>query len=527
MRRIAPLAAAALAAGLLVAAPTAQASSDSSTGYTPPPVSWGACAVPRLVKAGAECGFVTVPLSYAHPNGTKIQLAVSRVKHTAAKYQGVMLVNPGGPGGSGLIYSVLGSGVPNHAGDYYDWIGFDPRGVGSSVPSLSCDGDYAGYDRPQYVPYKPSLEKTWLKKAAGYSADCAKAGGRLLNHLKTVDNARDMDSIRKALGQKKINYYGFSYGTYLGQVYSTLFPNRVRRFVWDGVVNPTRVWYKANLDQDYAFDRNMNVYWRYLAKYDSVFHLGTSWKKIRSDYYDEYWKLDDTPIDGIGPDELNDVMLSAAYYVYGWVELGQAFAALVNNGDVSGIKDMYPPPGPGADNGYAIYAGTQCTDVQWPTSWQKWKTDNWKVFAKAPFATWGNAWFNAPCLTWPAKPGTPVHVTGAKTPPILLIAETRDGATPYSGALKVRSLFKKSVLIEGVGGTTHAGSLSGVLCTDDVIATYLTSGKLPKRTSGNHSDVRCPPVPAPDPTKAAALSASAASGADRSLQHARMRAAMK
>ena len=502
MRRIAPLVAAgALAAGLLAAAPTAQASS-SSTSYTPPKIAWGACTSPRLVKAGAQCGFVTVPLSYAHPHGKKIQLAVSRVKHTVSKskYQGVMLVNPGGPGGSGLGLSVLGEYVPNNVGNDYDWIGFDPRGVGSSVPALVCDPTYEGYDRPQYIPYKPSLEKAWLDKAAGYSAACKKADTiGLLNHMKTKDNARDMDSIRKALGRKQINYYGFSYGTYLGQVYSTLFPNRVRRFVWDGVVDPTRVWYKANLDQDYAFDRNMNVYWKYLAKNDSVFKLGTDWKAIRADYYNEYWKLDDQPLDGIGPDELNDVMLNAGYYVYGWVDLGKAFAALINNNDVSGIKAEYPTPGADVDNGYAVYSATQCTDTKWPTSWAKWKADNWAAFGKAPFLTWGNAWFNAPCLTWPAKPGTPVHIAGTSAK-VLLIAETKDAATPYSGALKVRSLYKKSVLIEGVGGTTHAGSLSGVKCTDNIIATYLKTGKLPKRTAGNHSDVQCPPVPAPDPT---------------------------
>lgn len=527
MRRIAPLVAVAtLAAGLLVATPTAQASSDSAPSFTPPPVSWGACTDASLMAAHAQCGFVTVPLDYAHPNGTKIKLAVSRVKHTVSKkkYQGVMLVNPGGPGGSGQYLSILGGYVPHNVGDYYDWIGFDPRGVGSSVPSLVCDPTYEGYDRPQYIPYKPSLEKVWLKRAAGYSADCATAGGKLLNHMKTIDNARDMDSIRKALGRKQINYYGFSYGTYLGQVYSTLFPNRVRRFVWDGVVNPKRIWYKANLDQDYAFDRNMNVYWHYLAKYDSVFHLGTSWKKIRTDYYDEYWKLDNQAIDGIGPDELNDVMLSAGYYVYGWVDLGKAFAQLVNDNDASGIKAEYPVPGADVDNGYAVYDATQCTDVQWPTSWAKWRRDNWKVFADAPFLTWGNAWFNAPCLTWPAKAGTPVKITGTKAP-VLLIAETKDAATPYSGALEVRSLYKKSVLIEGVNGTTHAGSLSGVSCTDDIIATYLKSGKLPKRTSGNHSDVKCPPVPAPDPT--VSVSAASSGGASRALLHAKLSAATR
>ena len=117
-------------------------------------ISWGTCSDPGLQSAGAQCGFLAVPLDYAHPNGTKIKIAVSRVKHTVAdsQFQGVMLVNPGGPGGSGLSLATLGSAVPNNAGGYYDWIGFDPRGVGSSQPALSCIPDYFGYDRPFYIP---------------------------------------------------------------------------------------------------------------------------------------------------------------------------------------------------------------------------------------------------------------------------------------------------------------------------------------------------------------------------------------
>ncbi len=240
----------------------ASASAHSSTpGYTPPPIDWGTCSNATLASRGAQCGFVIVPLDYAHPNGTKIKVAVSRILHksAAADYQGVMLINPGGPGGSGLILSVYQAFVPNGVGNDYDWIGFDPRGVGDSVPSLSCDGNVLGYNRPYYVPVTKTLEKTWLQRSKAYAQACAKAGGALLDHLKTTDNVADMESIRKALGQKQINYYGFSYGTYLGQVYATLHPDQVRRMVFDGVVDPRGVWYGDNLDQDVAFDKNINT----------------------------------------------------------------------------------------------------------------------------------------------------------------------------------------------------------------------------------------------------------------------------
>jgi hypothetical protein len=158
----------------------------------------------------------------------------------------------------------------------------------------------------------------------------------------------------------------------------------------------------------------------------------------------------------------------------------------------------------GADNGYAIYLAVQCTDTQWPTDWNRWRVDNWLTFSRAPFQTWGNAWFNAPCLYWGAKPGKPVAVDGSKAPGILLINETLDAATPYEGSLEVRSRFPKSALIEGVGGTTHSGSLFGIACVDNQIADYLASGKLPARKPGRQSDSQCEPNPQPAPTPAAA-----------------------
>jgi pimeloyl-ACP methyl ester carboxylesterase len=491
----------------------ASAHGNNSTGYTPPPVAWGACTAPSLVSRHAQCGFLTVPLDYAHPGGTKIKLAVSRIAHksSAADYQGVMLVNPGGPGGSGLTLSVLGDYVPDGVGGDYDWIGFDPRGVGSSVPALTCDTEYFGYNRPYYVPVSPSLEKTWLAKAKTYAKACDRAGGALLDHVKTTDTVADMDSIRKVLGAKQINYYGFSYGTYLGQVYATLHPAQVRRMVLDGNVDPRRVWYDANLDQDVQFDKNMDTYFSWVAQNDAVYHLGTTGKAVKAKYYATLQQLRKTPADGIiGPDEWNDVFVSAGYYVYGWADIGAAFSAAVNDHDFTGIEDMYAPPGTaGADNNYAMYLATQCTDVQWPLSWAKWQKDNWKLYAKYPFITWNNAWYNAPCLNWGAKAGTPVSVNGAKAPAILLISETNDAATPYTGSLEVRKRFPRAVLIEGVGGTTHAGSLSGVACTDNTIAGYLSNGALPNRVHGNRSDKQCPPVPAPTASASAAQTLSA------------------
>ncbi|ONI81210.1 alpha/beta hydrolase [Actinosynnema sp. ALI-1.44] len=513
-----------VAAGLVLSGATTAASAapggSAPAGFEPKPIPFGKCESTSLQRAGAECGVLEVPLDYAKPGGTKIKIAVSRIRHKVAddKFQGIMLVNPGGPGASGLGLSRLGQLVPDKAGEAYDWIGFDPRGVGKSEPRVSCDGDYFGYNRPFYVPVSGELERAWLAKAKGYADACKAKNGEVLEHLKTTDNAADMESIRKALGQQQINYYGFSYGTYLGQVYSSLHHERVRRMVFDGTVDPRGIWYDANLNQDVAFDRNIKVYFDWIARNDATYKLGTTAKQVEKLYYTKLDELRREPADGIiGPDEWTDAFLQAGYYVFGWTDIAAAFAAYVHKGDAKPIKDLYDASngqGPGTDNGYAVYLGTQCTDVQWPKSWNKWRIDNWITFARAPFETWGNAWFNAPCLNWGAKAGKPVRIDGRKVSSLLIINETLDAATPYEGALEVRNRYPNSALIEGVGGTTHSGSLKGVACTDGAIADYLASGKLPDRKPGRRSDAQCDPVPQPEATAPTAKSAQSQSAED-------------
>ncbi|GAA1312342.1 alpha/beta hydrolase [Pseudonocardia xinjiangensis] len=493
-------------AGTAIAVPAAEVApvADPEPDYTPPPVAWGPCSAAQLQAVSAQCGFVEVPLDYSAPQQAKIKLAVSMVKHTTpqAQYQGVMLVNPGGPGGSGFGLSLLGSAVPDNVGASYDWVGFDPRGVGSSQPALSCVPDYAGYNRPDYDPDTPGSEAAWLKRAESYAKACGAKNGDLLNHITTVDSADDMESIRKALGADQINYYGFSYGTYLGQVYATLFPDRVRRMVLDSVVDERNVWYQANLQQDVAFERNIQIFFDWIAKNDGVYRLGNSGEDVEKLFYSQKEKLRQKPAGGlIGPSELTDLFLGAGYDVRNWENVASAFSQWVNGGDAAGLKTVYSGSASTTDdNNYAVYLAVQCTDTQWPTDWNQWREDNAKVAVQAPFETWANAWYNAPCAFWPAKPAKPVQVDGSKVKSLLLIDETLDGATPFEGSLQARRLFPNSALVEGVGGTTHAASLSGDQCVDGHVADYLGKGTLPKRVPGDGSDAQCDPLPQPTPT---------------------------
>lgn len=468
-------------------------------------VTWGPCEDPFLDQFGIECGMLSVPLDYDHPRGQKIQLALSRLRHTVpdANYQGIMLVNPGGPGGSGLIYSVFGLIIDPAAGGAYDWIGFDPRGVGSSVPALSCVPDYSAGPRPPYTPATRDIERAWLGRVGDYAKACGRAGGSLLRHVTTIDNAKDMNSIRQALGQSQINFYGFSYGTYLGQVFATLYPTKVRRMVLDSNVDPRRVWYDANIDQNYAFETVIQLFFDWVASHDDVYGLGATNDEVEANYYAALDSLTASPQGILGPAELSDGFLLAGYLQDAWPDVADAFAALVNGGDPGPATDLFLGfVDTEYDNDYAMYLATECTDTHWPQSWTFWRRDSNRVAADAPFLTWGNTWFNAPCREWRARPGRPVDIKGKNAPPVLLLGETLDAATPFNGSLEVRRRFPKSVLIATDGGTTHANSLAGNPCVDDPIVAYLAAGVLPARVRGGGPDVVCTPPPLPEPAAA-------------------------
>jgi hypothetical protein len=201
----------------------------------------------------------------------------------------------------------------------------------------------------------------------------------------------------------------------------------------------------------------------------------------------------------VGPDEWADVFLGAGYYQFGWLDLADVFAGWVHRHDEAALVAAYrDADSPGDDNGYAVYGAVQCTDAQWPTQWSTWVRDNWRTYRIAPFETWGNAWYNAPCLYWPAPARTPVAVDGGHVP-ALLVDETLDAATPYEGSLAVRRLFPASRLLAIPGGTTHAGTLHGNACVDDTIAAYLATGQLPPRRRGSGADATCAPLPRPVP----------------------------
>jgi pimeloyl-ACP methyl ester carboxylesterase len=503
---------------LAVTACTGGGSSAHGTGGTGSAGS-GAGIIPDLTRlhwractgqlTGMQCGSLQVPLNYADPNGRKITLALSMVPATApeSQQQGVLLVNPGGPGASGLgLAGAVAQGIAPNVAAQYDIVGFDPRGVGSSVPALSCDPTFFSGVRPDYIPANTAAEQVLINRAKTYADDCEKRFGWLLPYMTTVNVARDMNSIRQAFGVQKVNYYAFSYGTYLGQVFATLFPDAIRRMVLDSTVDPTGVWYVDNIDQDYAFQARMAAFFAWTAKYDSTYHLGSTANQVQAAWYRARGRLKAHPIAGpsgkpmIGEDEFDDTFLLGGYLNTLWPGLAQALSDYLNSGGTSALIAQYEANGVQNENEFAVYNAVQCADVNWPRNWAKWQSDTEKVYKTAPFQAWDNAWDNAACAFWPVTgPARPPQIKGQGLPPILMLQGTLDAATPYQGAQDAHKLLPSARMVVVEGGGNHGQSLEvpSDTCVQNYLNNYLATGAVPEHPG--MVNATCPAVPDPVP----------------------------
>jgi len=451
---------------------------------------------------------MAVPLDYRHPSCRKITLALSIVPATApaGKQQGDLLVNPGGPGGPGrYLAAVIAFSLDHTVASEYNIIGFDPRGVGASVPALHCDPSFFAGVRPDYIPASQAAEQALIGRAKTYAADCEHRFGWLLPHMTTADAARDMDSIRAALGQQKISYLGYSYGTYLGQVYATMFGNRVRRMVLDSTVDPRGAWYADNISQDYAFEGRIQAFFSWIAAHSGFYRLGTTRAQVQQAWYRARAQLAARPISGpsgpmIGPDEFDDTMLQGGYNSSDWPGLAGALAAYLHTRSARPMINEYRALGGQNENEFAVYNAVECSDVTWPRDWAKWDADTRRVYRTAPFEAWDNAWFNAACAFWPVHgPAQPLAIKGAGLPPILMIQGSLDAATPYPGAQAAHRLLPSARMLVVEGGGNHGQSLSQPpnLCVNNFLNAYLGTGALPH----HHGLVNatCPALPAPSP----------------------------
>ncbi|MFF3459810.1 alpha/beta hydrolase [Streptomyces sp. NPDC002730] len=467
-------------------------------------IAFGRCAEAEMLPDSIQCGTVKVPLDYAEPAGRQIELTVSRGKATGkpAEYQGAFIYNPGGPGASSM-YFPMAAALPEWKGiaRAYDIVGYSPRGVGRSAP-LSCiaPADFLKAPTPAPVQPSPSYKQERIAQAKAYAQGCARNAGQSLRHYTSLNNARDLEVLRAALGEQKLNFMGASYGTYFGALYATLFPSHVRRMVFDSVVNPAteQIWYRNNLDQSFAFESRWADFRAWVAKHDKTYHLGATPEAVARSYERVRARLAEKPAGGkVGPGELHAAFLAVGYYDGYWTRRADALSEYLK-GNAKPLIDQAAPEAAEAreaENGQAVYTAVECNDAPWPTDWKVWDRDNSALARKAPFETWDNAWMNLPCAFWPAPRQQPLEVRTQRgaLPPVLILAAQRDAATPYKGALELTRRLKGSVLITEEKAGTHGIGGGDNKCVNGYLEDYLLHGKTPVRRAS------CAPHPEPDP----------------------------
>lgn len=453
------------------------------------------------------CASLSVPLNYSKPSGRKITIALSEIPATApaSKRQGILLVNPGGPGASGLsLASFVAQGLQPSVASEYDIIGFDTRGVGASVPALHCDPAFFSRERPAYVPRSAAAEKVLIGRAKAYAAGCRKRFGWLLPYMTTANIARDMDQIRAAMGQSKLSYFAYSYGTYIGQVYATLFPHRVYRMVLDSTVDPTGTWWKDNIQQDYAFQGRMNAFLSWVARYDNVYHLGSTASQVSHTWYRALAEVTAHPVaespgPAIGPAELTDTFVAGGYTDSYWPAMAGALSKYLRGSD-SQLISVFDQIGKTPENEFAVYNAVECADVAWPRAWSYWNAVNRRVYRSAPLETWDNVWFNAACAFWPVHgPAKPMKIGAPGLPGILMLQGTKDAATPYAGAQNAHRALPTARMVVVQGGGNHGQSLSYPpnTCVNGYLNRYLATGALPSKPG--LVNAVCPALPPPSP----------------------------
>ena len=459
--------------------PTATHTSTSSP--VPTKVSWTDCG------GGFQCGNLQVPLDYANPAGRKITLALLRKPATAhANRIGSLLLNPGGPGESGITFLRSDVHALTNLNQRFDLVTWDPRGVAGSTPVKCVDGpqldQYLALDS---VLDDPQEKQAQIQADKDFAAACQQRAGDLLPFLDSASTANDMDQIRQAVGDEKLTYLGFSYGTFIGQWYAHLFPNHVRALSLDGVVDPTVSANDSLLGQVTGFQKNLEAFVA-LCRSSTTCNYGKSGDpgtKLTA----AMARLDATPI-RVGNRQLTRSLamtgvLVTLYNQDFWGYLDQALTAL-DRGDGTTLlflADQYNQRH--TDGSYdnlfnGAYQGTYCLDFTFPTDIAAYDRLG-PAFAKASplFGPWSQ-YSNLQCAYWPVKPkhgGEPLTVSGA--PPILLVGGTNDPATPYFEAQSVNRQIPGSVLLtrQGNGHTSYDSDA----CSHAAEDAYLISLTLP------------------------------------------------
>jgi pimeloyl-ACP methyl ester carboxylesterase len=495
-----------VALALLVAGCTSSSSSPAASGTLPvagssnAPAAAGA-SVPTTIAGyyaqklqwqpcdhGFQCARLLVPFDYSRPAWRRFSLPVIKLPASdPARRIGSLVINPGGPGASGITYALDATKVVSAAvRARFDVVGFDPRGVGGSVPAIQCltgpqlDKFFATSDNPDT---KAQLA-TVVAQSKLFARGCEQRSGALLPYVSTRNAARDMDVLRAALGDAKLTYLGKSYGTYLGAWYAQLFPSRVRALVLDGAVNPDESAFSTSVVQAQGFEVALRSFTANCVRLPGC-PLGNG--TVNAGIARLQGLLNRTmssPLTSHIPGQPADsamllggvsfALYSKSFWNYLRTGLTDAFAgngtAMVlladslvqrqTNGQYTNLMDAF--------------MAVTCIDRPWLRSLAAWSSAAATAAKAAPQFGEANIWGSLPCAYWPVPAAAPVRLRAAGAPPILVVGTTRDPATPFRQAQALARDLKSGILL-GWNGDGHTAYLEGSACVDTAVDRYLIS----------------------------------------------------
>jgi len=436
---------------------------------------------------GFQCASLLVPLDYSHPSGATLHIAVVR-QPSAGSHEGSLIVNPGGPGASGIGFEEEAASAFSQLTNHYDLVSFDPRGVGQSDP-IRClsSAQLDAYINIDPVPANAAQLTALVNEAKLFANDCYKRNGSYLEHVGTIDQARDMDVLRAALGDAKLTYYGASYGTYLGAKYAQLFPTHIRAMVLDGALNPDESVTQENLVQAKGFQADLEDFLAACVRSGSC-PLGSSDGAALADVDALRARLTSTPetVNGreLGAGEFFEGLAAGLYSPSDWPDLWKSLGnAQAGDGtDLLLFADSLTERQ--SDGSYTNLIESNmainCIDRPSPRSLSTYVA-NAKAFAKqAPDFGAAIEYGSMPCAFWHVPPVEQLHkITAPGAPPILVIGTTRDPATPYVWAQALAKQLSSGVLLTYVGDG-HTAYLRHDSCVDAVVQSYVDDLVTPK-----------------------------------------------
>jgi len=445
---------------------------------------WSAC------HGGFRCARLEVPLDYARPQGRTIELAVVRLPRSGDGLQRSLLLNPGGPGGSGVDYALAAdSVVTKDVRRRYDIVGFDPRGVQRSAP-VSClsDADLDVFVSIDGSPDTPAEEQALQQEWSRLGAGCVDRRPAITEHVSTTESVRDLDVLRSALGDRRLTFLGKSYGTYLGTNYAERFPLRVGRLVLDGQVDPAASGADIADGQVTGFERALDAFLK-----DCVQRSGCPLDGDAAAAGEQLAGLVDRtdahPLPGEDGRKATQALVvfgiaAALYDKGGWPLLRQGVAEMRRGEGATllSMADYYTDRGPGGHyttNGLEAQYAVNCLDRAETRTLEEQRAQAQELDARSPVFGAFIAWGNLPCLGWPVAATTeaaPATAEGSR--PILVVGTTRDPATPYEWSKTVASTLDAGRLLTYVGDG-HTAYRRGNDCVDRAVDAYLLHGELP------------------------------------------------